>query len=82
MRTDVTKPWAVVGLVVAAVVFLTTLLGSADPLSDTPTLVRAASGAASVLFGIWLIGPWLASLMRRVRRAIGNATGHPDPERG
>lgn len=82
MPADMTKPWAVVGLVAAAAVFLTTLLGPANPLSETPTLVRAASAAASVFFVIWLIAPWLASLARRLRLAIGNATDHSDQERG
>jgi hypothetical protein len=63
-------------------VFITTLLGPSNSLSDTPTLLRAASAAASVLFFIWLIAPLLARLTRRVRLAIRNATGHSGEERG
>ena len=76
-----TKSWAVVGLVLAALVFLTTLLGPPDPLSDTPTLVQAVSGAATVFGLIWFIAPWLASLTRRVRLATGVAKDRSDQER-
>jgi cbb3-type cytochrome oxidase subunit 3 len=76
--TNMTKPWALVGLVVAALVFLATVLGPPDPLSEWPTLVQAADAAASVFFGIWFIAPWLARLTRRARRTIANARSQSD----
>lgn len=69
-------------MVFAAMVFFATLLGPANPVSDVPPLLRAASAGASVLFFIWLIAPLLARLSGRVRLAIGNATGHSGEERG
>ena len=80
--SDMTREWAVVGLVVAVLVFVATLFSPADPHTDTPSLVQAVIAAAGVFFGIWVIAPWLAWLARQVRLAVVSASGRSDRGRG
>jgi hypothetical protein len=65
---------AILGLVLAAIVFVQTLTRPPDPAAQWPQLAYAAASAAITFFYIWFVAPliaWLASiLLSRLRRAL------------
>lgn len=69
-----TRRLTILGLVLAAIVFVQTLTRPPDPAAEWPQLAYAAAGAAITFFYIWFLAPliaWLASVvLLRLRRAL------------
>jgi hypothetical protein len=75
-----TKRLTIIGSVLSAIVFVTTLVRP-NALSEWPPLVQAAAGAAGVFLTVWLFLPLVAYMaylvLTPVRKAV-RRTGGPD----
>ena len=75
-----TKRLAIIGSVLSAIVFVTTM-ARPNALSEWPPLVQAAGGAAGAFFMVWLLAPLIAYLgylaMASLRKAF-RRFGGPD----
>lgn len=75
-----TRRLAIIGSVLSAIVFVTTLTRP-DTLSTWPPLVQAAAGAAGAFLAVWLLIPLMAYLgylvLTPLRKAYRRSDG-PD----